>query len=113
MVTYKDIKEKILFAEEFVIISLNKQTKASSFLMELTLLEVLKDLAQKVNVYKISENEQKDVVEDFQLFAEPLILVFVYGELKDVIYLPISKKNLHNKLSFIFNDNINDKTIQL
>ncbi len=104
MVAYQEIKEKILFAEKFVIISLNKPAKASSFLMELTLLEVLKDLAQKVNVYKIREDEQKKVIEDFQLFAEPLILVFVRGELKDVIYFPISKKNLRNKLSFIFNE---------
>ena len=106
VITYQELKEKVLFDEKFVVVLLNKPTKASSFLMELTFFEVIENLAQKVNVYKISEKEQQKIVDDFQLFSEPLILVFVQGELKDVIYFPISRKNLQNRLSSVFNEQV-------
>ncbi len=102
-IDYSELKEKVLFAEKFVIVSLNKQSKASSYLMELTLFEVLKDLEQKVNVYNVREKEQKKIIDEYQLFSEPLILVFVHGVLKDVIYFPISQKKLKSKLLAVFN----------
>jgi hypothetical protein len=102
--TYKEIKEKVLVDEETAIVSLNKATKASSYLMELNLREVLEDFRQKINVYKVNEREQKHVIDDFQLFSEPSILIFVNGVLRDVIYFPVSKKCLQDKLTAIFNE---------
>ncbi len=104
MVTYHEIKGKILHEEKFVIVLLNKAAMASSYLLELTLSDILKEFPQKINVYKIGEQEHKIIFDDLQLFAEPSLLIFVDGKLSDVVYFPVSKKNLQERLSSIFHE---------
>lgn len=97
-ITYSDIKKEMIFSKEFTAVLFYNKSTVGSFLLELSLKDVFYDLSKFISIFKINDLENEELAKDYKLYSEPSILFFCKNKLKEIIYGPIPKIKLKEKL---------------
>ena len=98
-ITYTDIQSELIFSKEFTAILFCNKSTAGSYLFELSLNEIYYQLSKTISVYKIDDFSNEKLAKDFKLYSEPSILFFYKNRLKEIIYGPLPKVKLIEKLN--------------
>ncbi|MEE9431826.1 MAG: hypothetical protein V3V16_12335 [Melioribacteraceae bacterium] len=111
-ITYSDIKNETIFSKEFTAILFYNKSTAGSFLLELSLKDVFYDLSKLISVFKIVDLENEDLARDYKLYSEPSVLFFYKNVLEEIIYGPIPKIKLKEKLECLIKGCMREKFVK-
>jgi len=100
-ITYGDIKNEIIFSKEFTAVLFYNKSTEGSYLLELSFKDIFYDLSKLISVFKINDAENEELAKDYRLYCKPSILFFKKDKLKEIIYAPIPKRKLKEKIEYL------------
>ncbi len=101
-ITYKEIVNDSIFNKDYTIIFIYNSSYVGSYLTELSLLEIVKELNEEVSLYKIDEIGNEKIIADYKMFEKSNILIYKSSKLIEKISGLIPPK----KLKEIIQENI-------
>ncbi|MCB0731627.1 MAG: thioredoxin family protein [Ignavibacteriae bacterium] len=99
----KNFYKTISHSEKLVIVELFTENSTGSYLVELSLNDILEKNINLVEAYKINIDKHPEITQSFQLFTFPTILFYKNNELLDVITGPTPKNIIVNKINRLLN----------
>ena len=87
--------------EKLLLIECFSKTSTGSFLVELSLNEILEDHSELIETFKIDVDDNKNIIQEYNLYSFPALLFFENGNLIEIIHGPTTKSVILSKIEKI------------